>query len=181
MTPPDDDHAPEDDFRPFREQFVEFVRAHQARLRRVLVRLSGDSELAGDLVQEAFMSLMQRGSMPDTPEAWVITVALNRLRNERAKSGRRARLLEEVTELGVAVSPATLSDEAKARSARRNVRAALEELAERDVQLLVLRSEGYSYRDIANALGLHEASVGTLLARARRAFLAAYEGHDASR
>jgi RNA polymerase sigma-70 factor (ECF subfamily) len=40
--------------------------------------------------------------------------------------------------------------------------------------MLLLQAEGYSYRDIAAALELHEASVGTLLARARRAFLTAY-------
>lgn len=41
--------------------------------------------------------------------------------------------------------------------------------------MLLLRAEGYSYRDIASALELNEASVGTLLARAVRAFRAAWE------
>ena len=46
----------------------------------------------------------------------------------------------------------------------------------------LLQAEGYSYRDIAAALELNEGSVGTLLARARRAFLAAYgRESDASR
>ena len=46
---------------------------------------------------------------------------------------------------------------------------------ERESRLLLLRAEGYSYRDIAAALELHEASVGTLIARARRAFRTLYE------
>ncbi|MBA3258421.1 MAG: hypothetical protein H0T68_03010, partial [Gemmatimonadales bacterium] len=47
--------------------------------------------------------------------------------------------------------------------------------------LLLLHTEGYSYRDLAVALGLNEASVGTLLARARRAFRRCYgETSDAS-
>jgi DNA-directed RNA polymerase specialized sigma24 family protein len=47
---------------------------------------------------------------------------------------------------------------------------------------LLLRAEGYSYRDIAAALELNEASVGTLLARAKQSFLQYYEADaDASR
>jgi DNA-directed RNA polymerase specialized sigma24 family protein len=46
----------------------------------------------------------------------------------------------------------------------------------RERELLLLRAEGYSYRDIASALELNETSVGTLLARARRRFEEAYGG-----
>jgi RNA polymerase sigma-70 factor (ECF subfamily) len=59
---------------------------------------------------------------------------------------------------------------------RERVRAAIDQLGERERQLLLLRAEGYGYRELAAALDLHEASVGTLLARAKRAFREAYEG-----
>jgi DNA-directed RNA polymerase specialized sigma24 family protein len=36
--------------------------------------------------------------------------------------------------------------------------------------MLLMRYEGFSYREIATALDLHEASVGTLLARAKEQF-----------
>ena len=48
-------------------------------------------------------------------------------------------------------------------------------------RVLLLQAEGSRYRDIAAALGLNEASVGVLLARARIAFRRAYEGPHASR
>jgi DNA-directed RNA polymerase specialized sigma24 family protein len=54
------------------------------------------------------------------------------------------------------------------------VRTALGRLTGRERELLLLRAEGYSYRDLAAALQLHEASVGTLLARAKMAFREAY-------
>ena len=41
--------------------------------------------------------------------------------------------------------------------------------------MLLLQAEGYRYREIAAALGLNEASVGVLLARARHAFRQVYE------
>ena len=52
----------------------------------------------------------------------------------------------------------------------------IDHLPERERQLLLLRAEGYSYRDLARALDLEESSVGTLLARAKRAFRDRYEG-----
>jgi RNA polymerase sigma-70 factor (ECF subfamily) len=53
---------------------------------------------------------------------------------------------------------------------RASVRAALDRLPERERQLLLLRAEGFSYKQLASALALHEGSVGTLLARARESF-----------
>jgi RNA polymerase sigma-70 factor (ECF subfamily) len=159
----------------FHQRFVELFEAHRPRLLRVLARLSGEPELAADLAQEAFVRLYRRGSLPDAPEAWLITVALNQLRNERATCKRRLRLLEPVAAAVHADPPPSLEDASATRATQRRVRAALERLSERDQRLLVLRAEGCRYRDIAAVLALNEASVGTLLARARRAFLAAYE------
>ena len=55
------------------------------------------------------------------------------------------------------------------------VRDAIDGMPERDRHLLLLRAEGYSYREIAVALEPNEASVGVLLARAKRAFRNHYE------
>jgi RNA polymerase sigma-70 factor (ECF subfamily) len=67
-----------------------------------------------------------------------------------------------------------------AADARHRVRFAIDLLPERERRLLLLHAEGFSYRDIASALQLNEASVGTLLARARTAFRNAYrEAFDA--
>ena len=54
-------------------------------------------------------------------------------------------------------------------------RRALDALPERERRILLLRYEGYSYREIARAFDLPETSVGTFLARARRAFQSAFE------
>jgi len=55
------------------------------------------------------------------------------------------------------------------------VRAALDTLTLRDRQALLLRHAGYSYREIAGAVGLAETSVGTTLVRAGQAFRAAFQ------
>lgn len=168
--------------RPFQESFAELFEAEFHRLFRYLDRLSGEPELATDLAQEAFVRLYQRGAMPDRPEAWLITVALNLFRNARSMSARRRRLLTvwraEAVVADQPLSPAQTTD---AQESAEQVRAALSRLAPREQQLLLLCAEGYRYRDIAAALDLNEGSVGTLLSRAKRAFREMYEGKpDAS-
>jgi len=160
----------------FHNQFVELFDAHFPRLFRVMNRLSGESELAADVVQEAFVRLYQRGSLPDAPEAWVITVAMNLFRNEKSTRSRRRGLLTPArSEHALADPPPSPEQAAAAKDARRQVRQTLDRLPERERRLLLLRAEGYSYRDIAAALELNEASVGVLLARARRAFRTTHE------
>ncbi len=161
---------------PFHDAFVDLFDAHFRRLYRYLDRLSGEPELAADLVQEAFIRLYLRGSLPDAPEAWLIAVAMNLLRNMRSTRSRRHRLLTLARGEGVHSDPPPSPEQAAtAEESRRRVRWAIDRLAERERHILLLRAEGYSYRDIAAALGLNEASVGALLARARRAFREIYD------
>ena len=164
------------------DPFVTLFEKHFPRLHRYLNRLGGDPELASELAQEAFVRLFQRNSPPDDPEAWLFTVGTNLLRNAGSKRARRTRLLD--AHRGRAVhSDETPSPEATtlATEDRRRVRNAIERLAGRDQELLMLFSEGYSYREMATILSLKEASVGTLLRRAKHAFRAAFEeSSDAS-
>jgi RNA polymerase sigma factor (sigma-70 family) len=164
----------------FDHAFEELFDNEFARVFRYLDRLSGEPDLAADLAQEAFVRLYQRGSMPDRPLPWLVTVALNLFRNTRSTEARRARLLAGAQVEMTAAEPARFPDRvAETESIR--VRDALNALTERERELLLLRAEGYSYRELAAALRLHEPSIGTLLARAKQAFREAYgEGPHAS-
>lgn len=167
----------------FADAFEELFHEHFPRLYRYLDRLSGDPDLAGDLVQETFLRLYARGSPPDRPAAWLITVATNLFRNARAKTATRARLLTPARGADVLADPPPSPVEAiESLELQRRVRATIDALPERDRCLLLLRAEGYGYREMAAALNLNEASVGTLLARAKRSFRDLYEeGPDALR
>jgi len=57
---------------------------------------------------------------------------------------------------------------------RDKVRAVLRAVRPRDAELLVLRSHGFTYEEVAAALNLNPASVGTLLRRAQLAFRKEY-------
>ena len=54
-------------------------------------------------------------------------------------------------------------------------RRAMDALTERDREALLMREEGLDYTEIAEALELSLASVGTTLSRARRRLVEAYE------
>jgi RNA polymerase sigma-70 factor (ECF subfamily) len=160
----------------FHERFTELFDEEYPRLCRYLSRLGGDSALAADVAQEAFVRLYARGALPERPEAWLISVAMNLFRNDRSMRARRFRLMTPARGERTVGDPPLPPDEAViADDTRRRVRAALDTLPERDRQMLLLQAEGYSYADIAAALRLNEASVGVFLARARRAFRSAYE------
>jgi RNA polymerase sigma factor (sigma-70 family) len=160
----------------YHEQFVRLFEAHYRRLFRYLNRLTGDAERAADLAQETFIRLYQRGEAPDAPEAWVISVAMNLLRNDATTRQRRGRLLTVARGEGAhsdsqpGPDQPVMSDEISGQ-----VRKAMDAMPERDRQLLLLRAEGYSYREIAESLELNEASVGVMLARAKRAFRDHYQ------
>ena len=163
----------------FDARFRALFDAHFERIARYLDRVSGDADLAADLAQETFVRLYRRGAEPGDAEAWLITVAMNLFRNAVSTRARRGRILAgRGGERWQADPPPPPDREPGAGAERRRAAAALRRLSERERDLLLLRAEGYAYRDLALALGLHEASVGTLLARARERFREAY--HEAS-
>jgi RNA polymerase sigma-70 factor (ECF subfamily) len=160
----------------FDDVFSRIFEAEYHRLYRYLDRASGDPDLAADLAQEAFIRLYRRGAMPDHPGVWLITVALNLFRNVSSTATRRKRLLARAWTRGNPGAEQSLPVQlGESGESSERVRLALRELSQRDQQLLLLRAEGYRYHELAAALSLNEASIGTLLARAKRAFRDAYE------
>jgi RNA polymerase sigma-70 factor (ECF subfamily) len=74
-------------------------RAHYARLVRALAVVSGSQETAADAVQEAFVKAhlhWRRIERYDDPVGWIRRVAINRLRDDHRRSGRKARALERL-------------------------------------------------------------------------------------
>ena len=159
----------------FEEAFCELFEQQFPSLFRYLNRLTGDADLADDLAQEAFVRLYQRGSLPDDSRGWMGAVAHNLLRDYRRTGKRRVRLLKARPDAVDLERTSPAADEKILRDeSRTSVRRALEKLSERDRRMLLLRHEGYSYREIAHALGVSETSIGTFLLRATAAFQAAY-------
>ncbi len=143
---------------------------------RYLNRMSGDPALAADISQEVFVRLFERGNLPEDPRAWLVTVANNLFRDEYRRSVRQRSLLEakgdRLRDLGSSLDP---EESMERRERRQRVRMALETLPVRDRQALLLRQEGYTYREIAEVLDYGETGIGKLILRASRVFRKAYE------
>jgi RNA polymerase sigma-70 factor (ECF subfamily) len=160
---------------PFEEAFAALFADRSAPLYRYLSRVGGDAALAEDIVQECFVKLYRRGAMPDNPPAWLVTVAHNLLRDDRRSGARRGRLLlHRKAEVPAGNEPAAADAAILTAERVAAVRHALERLPSRDRELLLLRHEGYGYREIADVLQLTPGSIGTMLARASDAFRKAY-------
>jgi RNA polymerase sigma factor (sigma-70 family) len=165
----------------FTEDFRQIFAEEFESLFRYLCRLTGDPAMAADTAQEAFVRLYQRGERPREPRAWLAAVSNNLVRDEHRKTSRRRSLHEANPTMFVYGEPDPAADEELiVGERRRRVRQALDRLPDRYRQALLLRQEGYSYREIAGALDYRASGVGKLIVRATRAFRTAYEAADAS-
>jgi RNA polymerase sigma-70 factor (ECF subfamily) len=160
-------------------------REHYGRIAGMLTRLTGDRAHSEEIAADVFHKLSQRPALFSNREdltAWIYRVATNAgLDALRTNSRRRRREAAAGWEgIHAAAAPSAL-DGILAEERRVRVRAVLGALKPREAQLLLLRSSGLAYRELARALGIEPASVGTMLARAEaefeRRFRARYGEH----
>jgi RNA polymerase sigma-70 factor (ECF subfamily) len=151
--------------------FDEFYLGTRLHLLRQLTLMTGDSEAAADVLQEAYARAWQRwrhvSSLKD-PAAWVRTVAwrvaISQHRRSLVASDRLRRFL--VPEAAVDRTPVT--DEVL------DLRAALRLLSPEHRRALVLYEMcGLSIAQVAAETGVAEGTVKSRLARARAALAAA--------
>lgn len=138
---------------------------HHAALYRYLVRLTGDPDAASDALHESFARLLERPPRDERLRAWLFTVATNVVREAANARVRRSRLLGRFGAPAPAPSPDPLAA-AEAGDRRTRVRAALAALSEKERTILLMREEGFTHREIAEAVGTTTGSVGTMIARA---------------
>ena len=141
-------------------------------------RLTGDSDQADDVAQEAFFRLLDRGAegTEASLRSWLFMVATNLVRDRARTRETRRRILSGFPPPENVPGPDR--DAARSEDIAR-VREALNVLSDRDKKMLLLRQEGFSYREIADIVEVSPRSVGTILARALRRFAAEIKSEDA--
>ncbi|HSQ02549.1 MAG TPA: sigma-70 family RNA polymerase sigma factor [Burkholderiales bacterium] len=155
------------------------VRRHQDRVYRYLLRLTGSHDEALELTQEAFIKAWE--ALPAwRPEAqfhtWLFRIASNAAMDvlRRRKVVDFVALEEDYDAPAEAPGPEAQLDTKQRLHA---LDAALARLTVEQREMILLREvEGLSYEEISAALGIHEGTVKSRLARARVALAAAYEG-----
>jgi RNA polymerase sigma-70 factor (ECF subfamily) len=173
--PPTTNHQPPTTKRGSLIEIDRLFNTYHQPLVRYLVRRLGDRDWAEEIAQETFVRALRQEKIV-SERAWLFAVATNLVRDEARKDARRRRhmeLLREQAKAEEAVDPEPLTIERGQEAAI--ARKALDMLTERDREALLMREEGLDYTEIAAALELSFASVGTTLARARRRLVEAYE------
>lgn len=163
------------------------VETYTPRVFGLIVHQTGDRELAEEITQATFVSLVENLKGYDESgrfEAWLFRIAMNRLRDEMRRRKRQARTMDmsptdgeeerewvgvqtQVVDLtGTHDNPSPLDQMARKEQVER-LRAAVAAMSEADRAVLTLRhTAGLSFAEIAKTLG---EPLGTVLARGHRA------------
>jgi RNA polymerase sigma factor (sigma-70 family) len=140
---------------------------HYDVLYRYLVRLTGDPDLAADAAQEAFVRLIEKEPDGAQVRAWLYRVATNVVRDDSRVRRRRGELLREAPDRApLADAPRSPELALEVREKQRLVRGALNALSLKDRTVLLMREEGFSHQEIADAVGTTTKSVGSMISRA---------------
>jgi RNA polymerase sigma-70 factor (ECF subfamily) len=145
--------------------------ARYDHIARFIARLVRDPARAEELAVEVFVKLWrtpkaQGGGM----EGWLYRVAARKGLDELRSRTRRSRY-EAQLGFGRVPNPEEIRAVGEEQE---KVRVVLALLNHRQAELLLLRSHGLSYEELASALNLNVASIGTLLSRAERSFRKEY-------
>ena len=155
--------------------FDEAFAAHHRVVYRYALGLMREPGLAEDVTQEVFIRLyrnLDAAQRDQMMRAWLLRVTTNVARNLlRGRTRSQARDDSFATHRVQSTEIEGVDGELQRQAEIGRTRRALARLKEPQRNCLLLRNEGLSYKEIAASLGIREASVGTLLLRARREFI----------
>jgi RNA polymerase sigma factor (sigma-70 family) len=162
-----------------RSDLEHIFRAAYPKVVGVAARVLGSRDEAEDVAQEAFLSFGRTNVPAGEALGWLCVAAAHTALNH-LRSGRRRVTREEAASDRGEVSP-DVAEAVVAKDEHQRVRAALSRLPRKQAVALVLRHSGLSYAEVAAALDLSPASVGTTVRRAESALREELNRHASSR
>ena len=152
--------------------FEAVFHAHYRRIARVIFRVTQDPSRAEELAVDVFWKLSRHPAAQGPHCAgWLYRSAVRAGVDELRKRARREKYERWFGGTARSADPETAREESEQRT---RVRTVLASLRSKDAQLIALRAEGLSYEELADALHLKPASVGTTLRRAHESFRKEY-------
>jgi len=147
-------------------------RAQYERIARVIAGIVRDRPRAEELAVEVFLKLWRNRKAQDgNTEGWLYRAAVHTGLDELRRQTRQTRYERLI---GFVRGVPTPEEIRAATEEQERVRLVLRVIARRQAELLLLRSHGLTYDEVAAALDLNPASVGTLVIRAQQAFRKEY-------
>ncbi len=164
-------------------EFESLFRDHFERLVRITRRVLRSDAEAEEVCADSFLKLYRSGPgvlAAGPAGAWLYRVA-TRTALDRLRQARRRGIKQEL-ELESESQPVGGVDDPLNRMIRSEriaeVRSTLARMKTDKAQLLLLRHSGLSYQEIAAAMQIKAASVGTMLVRAEAEFSAQFRRHQ---
>jgi RNA polymerase sigma-70 factor, ECF subfamily len=162
-----------------REAFAELVDRYKDKLVNYLTHMTGDRDRGEEFAQESFVRLYQNASRFDDRESvapYLFRIATNLVRSDFSRIQRWQRLFTVYgnrSEVSTELSPQALLMQSEIEQ---KVSEALERLPLAYRSALILRDiEGWSYEEIAAALGCAEGTVKSRIGRGREKLREALE------
>lgn len=150
-------------------------RAQYGRVARLIARVVQDPSRAEELAVEVFLKLWRKsGAHSNRVEGWLYRTAVRAGLDELKKRTRREKYERLLGISRPKTAPVTPEEVHSTAEEQRRVRGVLSAMERRQAEFLLLRSHGFSYVEVAAALEVNPASVGTLLSRAQAAFRKEY-------
>lgn len=142
--------------------FEEIYAENYTKLYHVAIRMVGDKDNASDILQEVFVSLYERfneGTAVLYINTWLYRATLNKC-CDYINRQKRYLPLETI--------PERLAENENLENLEKKtvVRQALAKLKPKERAMLLLYSEGFSYKEIAESTDIRFSSVGKTLSRA---------------
>jgi RNA polymerase sigma-70 factor, ECF subfamily len=160
------------------QSFEELFLSTYPRLVYLLRRMLGDSGRAEEIANEAFLRLHTTVLPPATHSnipGWLYRTAMNLGIDDLRARNRHTQVAQEASHaVSASTQPETGLQRLLRAETQQRVRLALSQIKPGWAQILLLRANGYSYKEIASHLDVAPASVGTLLIRAEAGFEKCY-------
>ena len=153
--------------------------AHQRELYSFAYGATRSAEAAEDVVEEAFLRLIQestQGHAPSNTRAWLYRVCSNLVVSRVRRRNVAERFLPFLIRPGTVEGP---EREYLRRDEERQLAAALSRLSPLERTALILASRGFSGREVAATIGKSEMATRTLMCRARLKLRARLEREEA--
>ena len=152
----------------FRAAFLQ----HYARIVAILVRLLGDRSHAEEVANDTFWRLYRQPALQvdGNVGGWLYRTATNLGIDALRASGRRRQYEEAARSVSGEARASGPLDSLLLEEKCRRVRAVLASIKPAQAQLLILRTSGLSYKELAEALDVKMSGIGTMLNRAEEEF-----------
>ena len=151
------------------------LQQHESWLRSIVYARLGEPQAVDDVMQEVALAAVRQSAPihdPNKVSPWLYRLAIRQCLLYRRKRGRQRKLLEQFSER---YQPTDLDQQNAdplswllADERRSQIREAMGRLHRRDAEILLLKyTEGWSYKQLAEHIGISHSAVEARLHRAR--------------